>query len=260
MAWATGSTHVGASGVYLNTSDDRSAGLSYLTFVFPQVRNLTGYFVYAEYGASNSPYTPNVLQVSTDTTDGTDGNWTTVASPWLYSSIAINPYHRSAIQAVTGADGIKGVRFAVSKPNANVDGNDRTKMFAVHLYGTFVGGNDGLRFWHPTNDVVMPPAHLDFGDIPQGSTLVKQFRLRNTSGQQANNIVVSAEAQTGSDAGLASGLTFSLDNVTYATTVTVPTLAGTTTSPVIYVRRIVGPAEANALRVARVKAVPGSWS
>jgi hypothetical protein len=260
MAWATGASFVGASGVYLNVGDDRTTGTSYLVFIFPQLRNLTGYHLNVVYGQANQPYAPSVMQVSTDTTDGTDGTWTTIHSPWIYTQNAINPYQRTAITAVTGADGIKGVRFAVAKGGPNVDGNDRTQVYMCHLYGTLVGGNNGLRFWHPTSDIVIPPAHFDFGDLPQGTITTKQFRLKNTSTQQANDTVVSAEGQTGSDTGLVTGLTFSLDDAVYGSTITVPTIAAGAISPVLYARRTVGAAEAGLIRAARLKAVPGSWS
>lgn len=261
MAWCTGGSWVGSSGVYLNVGDDRSVGTSYLSFIFPQLRNITGYFCRTEYGASNSPYAPSVLQVSSNTTDGSDGDWSTLLNPWTYSSSLIVPRMRDAIQPLTGADGVKGLRFAAAKGGAGVDGNDRTRMFAIHLYGTVVGSNNGIRFWNATLDQEMDKANFDFGDMPQSTVSTKTFRLKNTSAQTANSVVISAESNdTGTIAALASGMTFSTDNTSYAATATVTSLAPGATSGVLYARRTVGAAETQSARMARVKAVPGSWS
>lgn len=261
LAWCTGSTWVGSSGVYLNTADDRTAGTSYLTLVFPQLRNLTGYFVRAEVLAGNQYYLPNQLAVSSDTTDGTDGSWTQLLNPWIYSSSLIVPRFRDAIQPVTGGDNIKAVRFAVNKAGAAVDGNDRTRLFALHLYGTLVGSNNGIRFWNATLDQEMDKSNFDYGDIAQSTMVTRTFRLKNTSSQTANTVVVSAESpDTGTIAALAAGMTFSTDNSSYATTATVTSIAPGAISPVLYARRTVGAAETASARAARIKAVPGSWS
>ncbi len=263
MSWSTGTTGQGGSsgGLYLNTGDDRNGGQSPLTFVFPQARTLLGYFARATVSVGNQGYFPQMLQVSTDTTDGSDGNWTTILNPWVYSTSLIVPRQRDAIQPITGADNIKGVRFNINKAGSATDGNDWTRLYALHLYGLVVGSNNGLRFWHPTNDVEVGGAYFDFGDLPQGTVTTKQFRLKNTSAQQANNTVISAESNdTGIIAALAAGMTFSQDNSAYAATQTVTAIAAGAISPVLYARRTVGAAEVSSTRAARIKAVPGSWS
>lgn len=261
LAWATGPTWWGTSGIYLNTGDDRSAGNSHLSFIFPQLRNIAGYFIRAERASGAVTYEPTTLQVSSDTTDGTDGMWTTLLNPWAWATSLVVPRHRDAIQPLTGADGVKGIRFTVNKANAAENGADRTRIFALHLYGTIVGSNNGLRFWHGTLDQEMDKANFDFGDIAQSSVNTKTFRLKNTSSQTANSVVISAESNdTGIIDDLATGMTFSTDNTSYAATATVTSIAAGAISSVLYARRTVGAAETSSARSARIKAVPGSWT
>lgn len=263
-----GAVHASGTGVNIN-SFTNTTSIIYLVFAFPQVRSLTGYYALTRGNGftSHTPFKRHV-QWSADTTDGSDGTWTVITDPWvgLYfnntanASISVRPFYRSAITPLS-LTGVKGIRFGFAWDVATgPNNNDFFSFSALHLYGTITGATGGLRFWHPTLDQEIGGAAFDFGDIPQGTQVIKQFRVKNTHTLTANTTTIAAAANGTSDAGLASGLMFSADNATYASTATVATLAAGAISPVLYVRRTVGAAETPLLRSARVTATAGSFS
>lgn len=226
-------------------------------WVFPELRDLTGIYLHGGTGAWASIN----MSYSADTTDGSDGTWTSYGSVLGGFTTSANPLNtfRSAIMAIAGVSNIKGIkiRFTASNSNGQISG--------IHLYGNISPAQniERVEFWEPVTNAILNKMGLDFGDIPQGATVVKQFRIKNLSTTKtATNTVLTRENNSGgsqNDA-LVTGLQFSLDGTTYATTVTVPSIAPGAISAVLYARRVVGPAEVSAARVARVKAIPTTFA
>lgn len=256
----------GQNGQNIQTVGPNSLGFA--TFIFPQLRNLAGYYaMFWSQSVSNTGQF-RALQWSANTTDGSDGTWTEIASAFSgdflnSSSIpsgTVIPNYRTRITPLS-LTGVKGLRFGMSRDNTNFDTRDAHGFAAFHLYGSIPGSTGGVRMWHPTLDQEVSGAHFDFGDIPQGSITTKQFRVKNSHATlAATNTVIAVAANNLSDALMAQGMSLSLDNTTFGSTVTIASIASGAISPIIYVRRTVGPSEPSTARSARITAIPGSFA
>lgn len=243
----------------LNDEDDdgHDMGNSSRDFVivFPEPRDITGLFLRVSSGPTNIQSNGGTAY-SQNTTDGTDGTWTPFA-PTVHNSLF--PQSRTAIQSLSLSQ-VKGIRFRTQYA-VNPLGNIQN----IHLFGSIAAtaNPDRVEFWHPTADSILDKAALDFGDMPLGSTKTKTLRIKNlSSSKTATGTVVNAN-NTGSVAAndaMVAGLEFSLDGGPWSASVTVPTLAPGAISPVISVRRTVGPTEAVTNRWARFYATPTSFA
>ncbi|HET7630303.1 MAG TPA: hypothetical protein VFK03_02925 [Candidatus Saccharimonadales bacterium] len=233
-------------GPILNDEDSDGSGAingkSCLIFLFPEKRTLSGYYV-------DGYYTPGTLQVSSDTTTLLDGTWTTVANPWIMSNDGDpTPEYRQKINSVT-AGSVKALKFSNS---------DVRYMYTLHLYGSipFTENVDRLIFWDSSLDQPTGGAYFDFGDVTQGQSYTKQFRVKNNSSTKtANSVNLSTGNETYDMA-----LQFSTDNVTYSPTLDIGNLAAGATSSVIYAQRAVPPTEGLQAHACRLKASAASWT
>ncbi len=241
------------SGVFTTTNESTTVNGRHYTFVFPELRNIDGYFFYG--AESYSDLNAQSVDVSYDTVDGFGGTWTQIAANWNFAS-ALSPTWRSGINPLS-TTGIKGLRFNFSWNSSA--GSRSMNWHAMHLYGSVVEGENPnrLRAWHPTLDQEVDAAYFDFADMSQGTTLTKQFRLKNgNSTQTANNVTLSQDDTNGGGM----GLTFSTDGVSFTSPLVIGNIAAGTTSSTLYVRRTVGAAEAVQLRSSVIKAVASSWT
>ncbi len=234
-----------------------------LALVFPELRDISAYFAT---GAQLSLPTA-ILDWSTDTTDGLDGTWTTIANNFLMASTTV-PHIRTEISTITPITGVRGIRFHFGFGVASTGGTSTrsASLSTIHLYGSISAGQnpDRLDFWHPTSDAVVTGGHFDFGDIKQGASAVKQFRVKNRSAAQtATSVSLSREVATFTEMLTGdSNVEFSSDGSAYANTLAVGTLAPGALSSVLYVRRRVGAAETGTSvpKDARIVATAASWS
>lgn len=248
-------TEVTSQAATLNNEGDdyvSGEGNTSIIFVFPEARNLQGYFV-AKYNSGNRNYTMGTMHVSTDTTDGLDGTWTVLVNPTSYTiaSDSIVPNFRSSI-ATSSASNIKGVKFDYSS-GYDVDG-----FRAIHFYGNIplTESPDRLAFWHPTLDSQLDGAYFDWGDDVQGQSYTKKFRIKNNSSSKtANSIMLSSGTQTGSMA-----IDFSTDGSTYTSSLNIGNLAPGAMSGELYARRSVAADEGLNTRTCYLSAVAGNWS
>lgn len=230
----------------------REQGDKTIAFGFPEPRDLAGFFVWATVtGISTHQY-----MTSTDTTDGSNGTWSTAAN--FSPQTAVYPQSRNAI-TTAAATGIRGIRFRFAT------GGDyqQLSLGGIHLYGLTAPNQstDRLEFWHPTLDQQIDKAAFDFGDIAQGEVQTKQFRLKNLSATKAaSTVAVSANNSAGGETLMASGLTFSSDGTSFAATLNIASIAAGATTPVLYIRRTVGASDPASIRFARVVASPGSFA
>lgn len=233
-----------------------TATRGYYVLVFPELRNIDAYFV----SVTGNYAQGKELEYSSDTTDGLDGTWTVANTNWSYSG-GVSPHYRLNIVSQPMLN-VKALRFGYGSSSNGYSINYSFNLACLHLYGSIVGGQnpDRLRYWHPTLDQEAGPAHFDFGDVPQGTQKVIQFRIRNNSSSlTANTIGLTRDSPSYSD--VTTGLSFSSDNVTYTTTLAVGTLAPGGTSAVLYVKRTVGAAEtASVPKDGRITATATSWS
>ena len=229
-----------------------SSGGRYRGILFPQPRTIDAYFI--QLVGNTYQWSYGALQVSTDTTNGLDGTWTTVQTNWSFRA-NISDY-RNYIQPITGATNIIAMRYYAAPGGGSVSNT----WGAFHLYGTTSQVGEYVKFWHPTLDQPLGGADLDFGDVRQGSSSVKTFRLKNISASMtAIDTVISDEAPTDFTPSVPPQYDYSLDGTTFTQTQTVASIApGAITSP-ITIRRTTASNAALSIHVLRVRADPTSW-
>lgn len=216
-----------------------------LVFVFPELRDIRGYF-----WANTNSITPRAIKVSTDTTNLLDGTWTSIVDPFSYSA-AVYPNYRKNVN-LANAGNVKALSFTFDFP-----ANARS-IVAVHLYGFIPPAESPQRliFWDPTLNQQVSGAHFDWGDVVQGTSYTKTFRINNNSPTlTANSVGLSAGAET-----YAMSVEFSADGTTYTPTIDIGNLAPSATSGILHVRRNVPAAEPLRAQVCRFRAAAGSWT
>jgi len=229
---------------------------------FPEARSISGVFLQGGWSATNITTQTLAWEYSTDTTDGTDGTWTALTVTFGnigqhdQGSDNPKPYYRSDI-ATLALSNVKGIRV---RWNGAANWSSNARIFVLHIYGSRpTAGVNRLAFWHPSSDQAIGAAALDFGDIAQGVSVTKQFRVKNLSSSlTANTITVQVSDLLPEYTG--TGLQVSADNVTYQNSVNIGNLSSGAISPTLYVRRTVPGAETTTQRQARLLANAASWS
>lgn len=217
--------------------------------VFPQLRDLAGYFVQTD----STNITSGIVETSTDTTNGLDGVWTSRGTG--SSSQSVSGYR--TVTALAQA-GIKAVRFTLT----NTDTFTTRNIQSLHLYGTIpvTSTPDRLTLWHPTLDQALSPAGLDFGDVQRGTTNDKTFRVKNLSSTlTANTVQVSLSALTDTAPTVLSQETLGIAG-SFAATQTITSIAPTAISAVVTLRLAVSASAALSVNRQRVTAAATTWS
>lgn len=215
--------------------------------IFPELRDLDAIWLNGNTGSV-------ATQVSTDTTNGTDGTWTTGPTVSVTADTA-NPLGagwRSSIASST-AFGIRAIRFTV------------VNLRNIHLYGEIspTVTEDRIEFWHPTADQKISVNALDWGNCPRQSTGQVSFRLKNLSpALTANGIIVAGSALTDTTPSVPAQHFLSKDASLWTATVNAGAIPPLGMSPVLYLRRVT---PSNAVLVPphwafHLSAVPTSWS
>lgn len=200
--------------------------------IFPEHRDIDAY--YAQCGLTSPSIT---LQVSTDSTNGTDGTWTTLTS--VVDNGPVIPGYRSKIQSGT-ALGIKAVKWWYSYPFRGASSGSETKNAVMHLFGEKVPAEnlDRLEIWHPTLDQKIVPEHFDFGDSPRSSSATKTFRVKNISPlMTAQQVRVAMEIFTDSNPSLLGQMSISADGSAWLPQVNIGDLGPGQISGVLSLRR-----------------------
>lgn len=229
---------------------------------FPEARDITGLYLHGGFNDATPNAQSFTWEYSTDTTDGTDGTWTAFTATFTYMGNhdqigdSSKPYYRSDIATVSLL-GAKGIRIRWNSSHA---WSVQYRLFVWHVYGNRpLTGVNRLAFWNPTSDQALGAAYLDFGDIAQGTSVTRQFRIKNISGTlTANTISVAVSDLLPEYTG--TGIELSTDNTTYQASIAIGNLAPGIISPVLYVRRTVPAAETPTQRQARLLATAASWS
>jgi hypothetical protein len=251
----------------VNSANYASSGIgnsdiAQFVFAFPEARTISGIYLHGGTPSNGSSQMLSVTwEFSTNTTDGTDGTWTSMTVTFTnfsqhgFLSSTSKPYYRSDI-ATVALNNVRGIRLRWNQSG----GWGGESICVFHLYGTRpTTGVDRLAFWHPSTDQAIGAADLDFGDIAQGTSMTKQFRIKNISGTlTANSITLQVSDLLPEYTG--TGLQVSTDNVTYQNSVNIGNLASGIISPTLYVRRTVPGAETTTQRQARLLAHAASWT
>lgn len=244
---------------------------SMLAVVFPEPRNLAGYFFgvigYLDSMPSSGPppatgygdFHVVSAQVSTDSTTGVDGTWSDLTPFGFSADSAVSPAYRQQIQAVSFA-GVKAFRMRMWVGNSAAFG--RKYFRALHLYGAPAATSDRLELWHPTLDEPLSnyASWFDWGERPRDSTATKTFRVKNlSSALTANTITVGMDALTDATPSYAAMHKFSYGATVDAATITIPSLPPTAMSDVITIKQILDPASVIGVWAQRITATAGAW-
>lgn len=212
--------------VYASASDFPYDGGHYLILMFPEKRDLDAYaYNYSSRTISNA-------WVSTDTTNGADGTWTSIP---LAPGQTLKSGMRSGIQSVT-ALGIRALKL-----QAGVYGSDGgTNFRMLHLYGEVAPGEnpDRLMIWHPALDQRVDPAYFDWGNTPRGSSKTRSFRIKNVSpAKQANSIRVAMDVASDSSPSILGQMDLTIDGSSYLAQVNIGDLLPGEISDPVTIRR-----------------------
>lgn len=205
----------------------------YIILIFPELRDLDGFWYSSDANETNTLMT--LAEVSTNTTNGLDGTWTTYLSGSLTDYGFTAPKARNNIRAGT-ALGVKGIRFRRTQGN-QIAGHTSS----IHLYGEPAPGENlqRLEIWHPTLDQRIGPADLDWGDVPRNSSAIRSFRIKNMHPTlTANNVRAAMSILTDTSPSVVGQQSISKDGVTWAAqqTLTNPLGPGAI-SPILQIRR-----------------------
>jgi hypothetical protein len=217
------SSYITGGLVNLNAQDPQAGGTApaaaSLVFFWPESRTLLGFLFFDD----NQNPGSMTWQGSNDTTNGLDGTFETASTP----------------------SGTVTVRT----------GNTTWYINGLHFYGVKASGQtpDDVIFLDGDTSFAEYTVDKDFGDRPLGTTVVKQFKIKNTSATKtANNTVV-----TCNDTDFA----ISTDGVTYVTTFTIATLGAGVSSATLYIRNTTpAPGAALGPRMVRLSAAVGSYT
>lgn len=141
----------------------------HMTWLFPSKTDITHYHASCDGTGHESQHHEGAIEVSTDTTDGFDGTWTTVVSTYSNNEGGHSSHNgRESIHSIPNALGIRGIRVGWSGHSIWTDYH----YLKYHLYGfknddTLIhrvffcdaNGNDFIR-------------SFDFGDRPSNEEYI----------------------------------------------------------------------------------------
>lgn len=188
-------------------------------------------------------------QWSPDTTNGVDGQWTTIGTLPRQNS---QPTLRNNI---IDADltGVAALRWWA-------DGHTGATANNIHLYGSPTDEQESLILLDDTADVRVDPVELDLADVPRETSRDVVFRVMNNASVTANDVVVSIQFLTDGSPSVVPLHTLSLDGDLFEATVTISQLAPGAISDPVYLRQALADDAPLGLRWGRIVAAAGSWT
>lgn len=244
----------------------------YMTFIFPEKRNITHYYAVIQKHYHYSSSSAGVVQWSNDTTNGIDGTWTTVANQWVHNSNNSGgartpltspgfPDSRTELQAFPVA-GVKAIRFYFTDSQGQ-----ESYIHTFHLYGHKAAGETPHRIDFCYEDGSELVQDFDFGDQPRGSvrTWTPAFTynigsglfLRNRSPDKvAHDVVISLQNLSGD---MINRLSLSKDNISFGTQISYTEIQPLQIVGPVYVKHDVPDITSMGLYTSRLKLVVGEW-
>ena len=217
---------------------------------FPETREVTAWT-----NIIDRSWTTYQMQGSGDSTNGVDGTWETASVGSLPGGVyTTQDVGRATIVPVSFTGPKRTIRCYVGGGGG---GSGWTGYWwGLYLYGEKAAGqtpDDLIYINHDDTPGVEYAAPEDFGDQPLGTTVVRQFRLKNTSATKtANTINVQCND---------SDFAISTDGTTWVVTISIASLGPGAQSATMYVR-CTTPAPGNVLgpRFARIVTTVASYT
>lgn len=207
--------------------------------------------------------------VSEDTTNGVDGNWQRVIiRDRLYDgetygqfAVATNPGYRSMILGGLNIPSVRALRLNITGATPASGWTFNT----CHIYGDRAYNPEldsrYLVFYHPTLNQAIFPEGLDFGNVGDGDSQDRSFRLRNMSRvDEARDVVITFETLTDLTPSIQNTLLLSTDGRTFGTQLTLKSLLPGGVTEVMIMRKATPYTAVNGPWTARLHAVVGSWA
>lgn len=241
--------------------------------IFPELRDIYGlnFWSMAANVNPNGNFQdlpdPYEIQVSADTTNGISGTWTSLWATSTYPmDTPIYTYtwdHWYRVGIVSSSPlpvtGKRAIRWLQPIPNGLIA---NSQFHHIHIYGDKATGAtpDRLLFidWDTGLEFTAP---LDWGDVPRGTVLHHEIKIKNNSATlTANTIVLDFEALTGTSD---TWHTISDSGGAFGGTANVASLAPGASYPaadVYTIKLTVGDAENLGLQACRLQATTVSWT
>ncbi len=222
-------------------------GVYVMWFFFPELREITHLGVQFPIGGTNlGAFT---IEGSTDTTNGVDGNWETATfiKPGTSGGAF---FWRSGVFAVSFSGPVKCLRVCVGGTSTSKDG----VFHAVHIYGMKSVGQtpDDIVFTDTDGNVLT--SLKDWGDRPEGTTVLSSFKVKNASTTKIAN-AVNLQLNHGDYA-----ISLSPDGP-WTAVIDITSIAAGSLSSTIYVRNMLSPPLLTlGPRSARCIVTVGSWT
>lgn len=235
--------------MFQNTGSDRVTR-AYWWF-FPEQREVTGLAIQDDSTFRNLAGALVAVEGSNDTTNGVDGTWeVTSIIGTAYSNRSLDGWRRS-IWSISFTGGKRTVRIGLSAQSAG-----ELSPRLIHWYGEKAAGetpDDIIFIDHDTTPGAEYAAPEDFGDRPLGTSVVRQFRVKNVSPTlTANSINIQCND---------SDFAISTDGVTWVVTINIASLAAGAESATLYIRNTTpDPGALLGPRFARIVATVSSWT
>ncbi len=218
--------------------------------LFPELRDITAYLIGLDPSAAAIL---DAVEVSADTTTGTDGTWTPHGSPGPFTVDVFADYRDPTLWSQSG---VRAIRCRISALTASGE-----RWAAFHVWGAIAAGESPDRLEWIDDGTGNPFATAyDYGDTPRGSSEDVDVRLRNLSATlTANSVDVTAESlysPGGNDP--ASWFTFS-DGGAFVSSLNIASI-GPGAEVTITVRRVTPASVSPNKHAPRLKATVGSWT
>lgn len=165
--------------------------------------------------------------ISTDTTNGSDGTWNYLTTN-LFPQNATRTYstetdYRSKIANITGATGIKGIRFSSLYTGPS---SQYIWLLNFHIYGSKSSTSNRIEFWNSDNTAELLPQDWDFGDTVEGSSEIKSFKVKNYLSTDIASAYLTIEVPTDPTISILNQYKLSTDQANWANTISIPTIPG----------------------------------
>lgn len=261
---STGVVTAMASTALVSLNDEANAPLVELagtnqsgavTFIFPELRDIDGYYVNLAALGQGVTLSDLVLEVSADTTNGQDGTWQGITTQ-LVQGVDVVPSYRTVRSSTQLA------KRAIRIRKTNNTGS-AVNLQAFHVYGEPAPGENPnrLALWHPTLDERVAPAYFDWGNVPRASSGDRQFRVKNLSPDAtANDVRVAMEALTDGSPSVPGQHSLSFGGGSFLAQVLVGDLAPGAISGLVTLRRITPTNAQLGVWAMRVFAEADTWS
>lgn len=263
-AQSTGTMSQYNSERYITMMSNRIDPSGYLLLVFPEARDVT--HSYRNMNSSPSYAVSSASanwEVSADTTNGLDGNWT-VSNSFTAVIESTTPNFRTKM-GVVGATNVKGIRWFYSG-GGSFSGHGYSQW---HVYGYKSAGQTPHRIDFCDAGGTEFVLDNDFGDQPRNSQRIwssvetwnqsSALYIRNRSAtKQANDINISYEVNDSANDS-ATHYKLSKDNVTFGTTVNFAQLNPQQIAGPIYVSHAPPLNATLGVKAGRLRLTVGEW-